>query len=146
MRTNCVTTSEATSPGRAGGLVRTHETVAMFKVGVPVPLDLPEVRVPVVTVSNPAENGLLPAEVGDGPKIAVVVIAAVSFINAIPPVAILEDSAACARLKSRHRPDTLNRHLGGVLIRRSPKSAEKDGSTYAFLMPFRNTGRWRNGT
>ena len=69
MRTNCVTTPEATSPARAGGLVRTHETVAMFEVGVPVSLDLPEVRMPVATVSDPAEYGLLPVEVGDRPKL-----------------------------------------------------------------------------
>jgi len=147
MSTNCVTAPEITPSTGAGGLVRTHETVAMFEVGVAVPLDLPEVRVPVATVSDPAENGLLPAEVGDSPGIAVFIIAAASIIiNTTPAVTVLEDSTASARFRNWHPPDIPNSHLGGVLTRRPPKSAEGGRGAHVFLMPFRNIGRWRVGT
>jgi len=94
MHTDRATVPEITSSVGAGGLVRTYESVAMFEVGVSVPLDLPEIRVPIATTSNPAENRHLPAEVGGCPTIAVFVTVATSFVRATPPVAVLEDSTA----------------------------------------------------
>ena len=145
MRADGVTAPEVTSFAGAGGLVRTHETVAMFEVGVPVPLDLSEVRVPVTTVSDPAENRRFPAEVGDRP-IAVFVITAASFINAAPDLAVVEDPGASSRLQDWYPSGVLNRHLGDMVTRKSLKSTEGNRGTLAFPMPFRNTGRRRNGT
>jgi len=73
MGTNCVTAPEATSSAGAGGLVRTHETVAIFEVGVAVALYLPGVHVPVATISNSTKNGLPSVEVDGRPGIAVFV-------------------------------------------------------------------------
>ena len=94
MHNDCVTTPEITSSVGAGGLVRTYESVAMFEVGVSVPLDLPEIRVPVATTFDPAENRHLPAEVGDCPTIAVFVVVA-----ATPSITVLEDSATSFSLQ-----------------------------------------------
>jgi len=108
MHNDCVTAPEITSSVGAGGLIRTYESVAMFEVGVSVPLDLPEICVPVATTSNPAENGHLPAEVGDRPTIADFTIAAAILINAAPVVAIFEDLDPTARLQKWHLSDVLN--------------------------------------
>lgn len=94
MHNDCVTAPEITSSVGAGGLVRTYESVAMFEVGVSVPLDLPEIRVPVATTFDPAENRHLPAEVGDCPTIAVFVVVA-----ATPSITVLEDSATSFSLQ-----------------------------------------------
>ena len=94
MHNDCVTAPEITSSVGAGGLVRTYESVAMFEVGVSVPLDLPEIRVPVATTFDPAENRHLPAEVGDCPTIAVFVVVA-----ATPSITVLEDSATSVSLQ-----------------------------------------------
>jgi len=136
MYTDRITAPKVTPSAGTGGLVRTHETVAMFEVGVPVPLDLPEIRVPVVTVSDPAKNRHLPTEASDRPTIAVSVIAAASSIGAAPVV--LEDSVASAGLQKQCLHDALNRHVGGVLTRISPKTTEGDRRMHA--------ERWRNGT
>jgi len=147
MRTNCVAAPEITSLAGAGSLVRTHETVTVFEVSVPVPLDLPGVRVPVAAGANPAEHtGHFVAEVGDRPRIAVFAVTAASLINVIPAVAILKDSAGSARPQMRHLSGVLKPHVGGVLTQRSQKSAEGDRGMHVFVMPFRNAGRWRRGT
>ena len=137
MYTDCVTAPEVASSVGAGGLVRTYESVAIFEVGVSVPFDLPEIRVPVVTVSNPAENRHPPTEGVNCPTITVFVIAAASFISATPPTAVLEDSAASVGLQKRYLSDVLKCHTEGVLTRRSLKPTEGDRGMH--------TARWRNG-
>jgi len=145
MCTNCVTAPEITSLAGAGSLARAHKTVTVFEVSVPVPLDLSGVRVPVATCSISAEHtGHFPAEVGDHPGIAVFVVTAASFINAIPTVAVLEDSAGSARPQMRHLSGVLKRHVGGVLTWRPPKSAEGDRGAHVFPMLFGNVRGWRN--
>ena len=99
MYTDCVTAPEVASSAGAGGLIGTHEAVAIFEVGILVPLDLPGVRVPVATFSNPAEDSLFPAEVGDRPRITVFDIAPEGFIDVTPAVAVLGDSVARVRLQ-----------------------------------------------
>lgn len=147
MRANCVAAPEIISLAGAGSLVRTHETVAVLEVSVPMPPDLPGVRVPVAAGSNPAEHtGHFAAEVCDRPRIAVFAVTAASLINVIPAVAILKDSATSARPQMRHLSGVLQRHVGGVLTLRSPTSAEGDRGMHVFLMSFRNAGRWRRGT
>lgn len=146
MYADCVPAPEVTSSAGAGGSVRTYETVTVFEVSVPVPLDLPGVYVPVATGSNPAENRLLPEDVSDRPRIAVFVVAAPSFINATPVKTVFRGPAVSARLQKRHMSDVLNRRFGGMLTRRPPESAEGDRGMDAFLMPFKDTRGWRNGT
>ena len=147
MHTDSIAAPEATSSAGAGGSVRTQETVTAFEVSVPVPLDLPGVHVPVATGSDPAENRLLPEEVGDRPMIAVLVIAAPGSVNTAPAMAVLGGSAVSARLQRRHISDVLSRQFWGMLTRRHPKSAEWDGGMDVFLMPFGDTGGgWRNRT
>ena len=143
MGTDSVTAPEITSLARAGGLVRTQETKAMFEVSVPVPLYLPEIRVPVATGSHPAESRHLPAEVCDRPTITVPTIAAAISVNAAPIVVIFEGLAPTSRLQKRHLSNVLNRHHEGVLTRRSLEPIEGDG-IQVFPMAFKNTGRWRN--
>ena len=157
MHNDCVTTPEVTSFVGAGGLVGTYEAVAMFEVGVLVPLDLPRVRVPVPTVSDPAEDRIFPvevddrprfsfpAEVCDCPRITISIIAPVGFINTTPTMVVLEDSAARARFQNWHLSDVLNRHLGGV-TQRSPKSTGRDRGMHVFPMPFGNMGGTMNGS
>jgi len=111
VRTDRVTTPETTPSAGAAEFVRTYETEAMFEVCVAVPLDLSGVCVPIPTVPHPAEGSLLPMEVGNSPRIVVSIV------------------------------DVLNRHLGGVLSRRSPESTDGDRSVPAFLVPFRDRGR-----
>ena len=93
MRADCVTARETTSSAGTSGLVGTDEAVAVFEVSVPVALDLPEVCVPVETVSYSAETVLFSVAAGDHPRI-------VAFVR----------------------------------------------GAYVFLVPFRNTGRWKKGT
>jgi len=145
MHTDRVPTPEVSPSAGAGGLVWTQETVAMFEVSVPVPLDLPGIRVPITTDSDHAENRRLPAEVDDRPTIAIFVIAVAAFINAAPAVAVLEESTPAVKLQKRHLTDILNRHPGGVRTRRSLESIEGDG-VHVFLTTFKDTGRWRKGT
>jgi len=135
VRVDCVTTPEITSPTGAGKFVRAHETEAMFEMCVAVSLDLSGVGVPIPTVCHPAEDSLFPMEVGNSPRIVVLIFAAA------PAVAVIEGPGASARFREWHLPDVLNRHLGGVLSRRSPESTEGDRSVPAFLMPFRDRGR-----
>ena len=99
MHNDCVTVPEITSSVGAGSLVRTYESVVMFEVGVSVPLDLPEIHVPVVTTFDPAENRHLPAEVGNCPTIAVFIVVAASFVSATPSITALEDSATSVSLQ-----------------------------------------------
>ena len=93
MRIDCVTTPEITSLAGAGKFVRTHETEAMSEVCIAVSPDLSGVGVPIPTICHPAEDGLLPVEVSNGPGIAVFIVVAA------PAVAVLEDSDADARLR-----------------------------------------------
>ena len=132
MRADCVTTPETTSSAGAGELVGTHETEAIFEVRVTVSPDLSEIGVPVPTVSHPAEDGLFLVEIGNSPRIVV--------------VAVLEDFGASAGFRGRRLSDDLSRHLWGVLSRRSFESTAGNRGISAFLMPFRGTGRRKNGT
>jgi len=116
----------------------------MFEVSVPVPPDLPGIRVPVATGSDPAENEHLPAEIGDRPKIGVFTIAAAILIDAAPVVAIFEDLAPTVRLQKWRLSDVLNSHSGSVRARRSLEPIEVDG-VRVFSMRFENIGRWGNG-
>jgi len=140
VRADCVTTPEITSSAGAGEFIRTHESEAIFEMRVAVSLDLSGVCVPIPTVCHPAEYSLLPMEVGNSPRIVVPIVAAA------PAVAVIEDPGASTRFREWHLPDILNCHLGDVLSRRSPKSTEGDRSVPAFLMPFRDRGRRKNGT
>ena len=145
MYTDCVPAPEVSPSAGAGDLVWTQETVAIFEVSVPVPLDLPGICVPVVTDSNLAENRHLPAEVGNCPKIAILVIAVAIFINPAPAVTVLEDLAPTVKLQKRHLTDVLSRYPGGVCAGRSLKPVEGD-AVHLSLMTFKNTGRCRKGT
>ena len=89
------------------------------EVATPVPLHLLEVRVPIWTGSHSAKNWDLVAEIGDRFGIVDVVVAAVIAI------AILQDSATCAGLRSNVLD---HRHRGG-LIQRSPGDIEGVGTT-----------------
>ena len=137
VHTNCVRTPEVTSLAGAGGLVRTYKTVAMFEVGVSMPFDLPGVRVPVATCSDPAKYRFLPTEVNDRPRITALATTAARLDNVTPAMVILEDLAASVRVQKRH--------LGGVLTRRSPNPTKGDRSVHVFPVPFKNTGRYRSG-
>jgi len=140
VRVDCVTTPEVTSSAGAVEFVRTHESEAIFEVRVAVSLGLFGVGVPIPTVCHPAEDSLFPMEVGNSPRIVVLIVAAA------PAVAVVEGPGASARSREWHLPDVLNCHLGGVLSRRSLESTEGDRSVPAFLMPFRGRGGWKNGT
>jgi len=145
MYTDRVPTPEVPPSAGAGGLVWTQETVAIFEVSVPVPPDLPGIRVPITTDSDHAENRHPPTEVSDRPTIAIFAIAVAIFINPAPAVAVLEDSASTIELQKRQLTDVLNHHPGGVRARRPPKPIERDG-VHLSLMVFKNTGRWGKGT
>lgn len=80
---------------------------------------------PVGAVCHSAENGLLPAEVGDCPRIAVFAIALAGFITD-GAAAVPEGAAAGARFRNCLRSNALNHRARGGLAQRFPKGIEGD--------------------
>ena len=81
VHTNRIAPPKILSRARAGSsLIGTQPAVASFDVGVPVALDLLQFGVPVWAISYPTEvrHAL---EVGDCPKITVIVVATAVFIR-----------------------------------------------------------------
>ena len=135
MRDDCFTTPEITFSAGAGEFVGTLETEATLEVCVTVSPDLSGVDVPIPTVPHPTEDGLLPVEIGNCPRIVIFIVAAA------PAVAILEDFATSAGFREQHLSDDLSRHFGGVLSRRSSESTAGNRGMSALLIPFRDRER-----
>ena len=157
VHTNRIAPPKILSRARAGSsLIGTQPAVASSDVGVPMALNLLEFCIPVWAFSYPTEvrHAL---EVGDCPKVAVIVVAAVVFIRdvavagaarvvfvkiakttaatvAVMGATILKGVTTDVRLRIWLRCDFSTGHLEGWLVRISPNGIGGGKSDVVFTI------------